>query len=65
MKDGYMDAGYAQPVPKMTRDSFLKIIDIVNGVEIPEEERIQFIAGTEYMLDNIDETAASVWGCID
>jgi ABC-type sugar transport system substrate-binding protein len=65
VKDGYMDAGYAQPVPKMTRDSFLKIIDMVNGVEIPEEERIQFIAGTEYTLENIDETASQVWGCIE
>ncbi len=64
VKDGWMDAGYAQPVPLMSRRTLEVIIDIVKNNKKPEgDERIQFIPGTEYMRSNIDQTEGEVWGC--
>jgi ABC-type sugar transport system substrate-binding protein len=65
VKDGYMDAGYAQPVPKNTRDSLLVGIDIVkNHKKLADADRFVLIPGTEYMQSNIIDTASQVWGCL-
>ena len=65
VKDGYMDAGYAQPVPKMSRDSVLVGLDMVkNGKKFTDPNRMVFIPGVEYMLSNIKDTASQVWGCL-
>lgn len=64
VKDGWMDAGYAQPVPLMSRRTIEVIIDIVKNDKKPEgDDRIQFIPGTEYMKSNIDQVEGEVWGC--
>lgn len=64
VKEGWMDAGYAQPVPLMSRRTIEVIIDIAKTGKKPEgDARIQLIPGTEYMKTNIDQTEGEVWGC--
>jgi len=64
VKDGWMDAGYAQPVPLMSKRTIEVIIDIAKNNKKPEgEDRIQLIPGTEYMKSNIDQVEGDVWGC--
>lgn len=64
VKEGWMDAGYAQPVPLMSRRTIEVIIDIAKTGKKPEgDARIQLIPGTEYMKSNIDQTEGEVWGC--
>jgi len=64
VKEGWMDAGYAQPVPLMSRRTIEVIIDIAKNGKKPEgDARIQLIPGTEYMKSNIDQTEGEVWGC--
>ena len=64
VKDGWMDAGYAQPVPLMSRKTIEVIIDIAKNNKKPEgDDRIQLIPGTEYMKSNIDQVEGEVWGC--
>jgi ABC-type sugar transport system substrate-binding protein len=64
VKDGWMDAGYAQPLASMTRQSLQTIIDIVkNKKKVDEKDKIQLIPGVEYTGGNIAETADAVWGC--
>ena len=59
-----MDAGYAQPLASMTRQSLQTIIDIVKDKKkIDEKDKIQLIPGVEYTARNIAETAGTVWGC--
>jgi ABC-type sugar transport system substrate-binding protein len=64
VKEGWMDAGYAQPVPLMSRRTIEVIIDIAKNGKKPEgDDRIQLIPGTEYMKSNIEQTEGEVWGC--
>ncbi len=64
VKEGWMDAGYAQPVPLMSRRTIEVIIDIAKNGKKPEgDDRIQLIPGTEYMKSNIDQVEGEVWGC--
>ncbi|MBX3566471.1 MAG: sugar ABC transporter substrate-binding protein [Rhizobiaceae bacterium] len=64
VKDGWMDAGYAQPVPLMSKRTIEVIIDIAKNGKKPEgDDRIQLIPGTEYMKSNIDQVEGDVWGC--
>ena len=64
VKEGWMDAGYAQPVPLMSRRTIEVIIDIARNGKKPEgDDRIQLIPGTEYMKSNIDQVEGEVWGC--
>ena len=64
VKDGWMDAGYAQPLASMTRQSLQTIIDIVKDKKkIDDKDKIHLIPGVEYTAGNIAETADTVWGC--
>ena len=63
VRDGWVDAGYATPIPRMTHDSLQAIVDIHNGKPPAADKRIQFIAGTEYTQQNFEQTKAQVWGC--
>jgi hypothetical protein len=63
VRDGWVDAGYATPIPQMTRGSLQMLIDINNGKPPAADKRVQFIAGTEYTKDNFEQTKAQVWGC--
>ena len=64
VKDGWMDAGYAQPLASMTRQSLQTIIDIVKDKKkIDDKDKIHLIPGVEYTAGNIAETAETVWGC--
>ena len=63
VKDKMMDAGYAQPLASMTRQSLQTILDLVNGKKIDSKEKIHLIPGVEYTPGNIAQTADEVWGC--
>jgi ABC-type sugar transport system substrate-binding protein len=64
VKDGVMDAGYAQPFTTMTRSTIQAIIDIVkNGKKFTDKDRVLLVPGTEYTPDNFATTSDKVWGC--
>lgn len=64
VKDGYMDAGYAQPFELMTRETIQVIIDIAKGgKKLADAEKIKLIPGVEYTGANIADTEGKVWGC--
>jgi ABC-type sugar transport system substrate-binding protein len=64
VKDGWMDAGYAQPLASMTRQSLQTIIDVVKDKKkIDDKDKIHLIPGVEYTAGNIAEAADTVWGC--
>jgi hypothetical protein len=65
VRDGWMDAGYAQPFALMTRKTLEVIIDIAKNHKKPDEkDRIQLIPGVEYTHANFAETSDKVWGCL-
>ena len=64
VKEGYMDAGYAQPLAEMTRRSLQTILDMVKEKKkIDPKDKIHLIPGVEYTPANIAQTASEVWGC--
>lgn len=64
VREGAMDAGYAQPLAEMTRQSLQTILDIVKDQKkIAAADKIHLIAGVEYTPANIGDTANAVWGC--
>ena len=64
VRDAWMDAGYAQPFARMTRETLDVIIDRAkNGKKLTEAERVRLIPGVEYTPANFAQTEGSVWGC--
>jgi ABC-type sugar transport system substrate-binding protein len=64
VRDGVMDAGYAQPFTTMTRATLQAIIDFKkNGKKYDEKDRVLLVPGTEYTPTNFDATKDKVWGC--
>jgi ABC-type sugar transport system substrate-binding protein len=65
VRDGWMDAGYAQPFALMTRKTIEVIIDIAKSGKKPAEaDRFQLIPGVEYTQANFAEASDKVWGCL-
>jgi ribose transport system substrate-binding protein len=64
VREGVMDAGYAQPLADMTRQSLQTILDIVKeNKKTAAADKIHLIPGVEYTPANSGETANAVWGC--
>ncbi len=63
-KEGWMDAGYATPIARMTRRTLEVAVDIAKNNKKPEgDARIELMPGIEYTKDNLGTTEAEVWGC--
>ena len=64
VKNGYMDAGAAQPFAEMTMDTLKVVIEMAKTGKGPTgDARVQRIPGVIYTPANIAKTASEVWGC--
>jgi ABC-type sugar transport system substrate-binding protein len=64
VRDGWMDAGYAQPFAQMTRETLQYIVDYAKtGKKLPDKDRVRLIPGVEYTRANFATTEGKVWGC--
>jgi ribose transport system substrate-binding protein len=65
VRDGWMDAGYAQPFAQMTLETIQVIIDAAKtGKKLADKDRVRLIPGVEYTLANFPTTEGRVWGCV-
>ncbi len=65
VREGWMDAGYAQPFEFMTRETIRVVVDIAkHHTKLPDKERIVLIPGVEYTPSNFAQTSGKVWGCL-
>lgn len=66
VRNGYMDAGAAQPFADMTYDTIKVIIDMAKSGKGPTgADRIVQIPGVIYTPANFATTSAKVWGCAE
>ena len=63
VRDGYMDAGYAQPFADMTLASLQAIIDLHDGKKIDAAHKIKLIPSYQYTPQDFATTKSKVWGC--
>ncbi len=64
VRDGWADAGYAQPFEEMTRETIRVAVDIAkNHTKLSDKDRIRLIPGVEYMPSTFAQVSEKVWGC--